>query len=121
MRENVRGERRAAVRTAWQWPGAFALWGYAALPSVIALPPVLKQSVLWQFSLYFLAIAAVPTVVLGLLLLVPRLARVSAVLAVLWMLFLAWSLRGGPPALVALVVAILLGCVAEASRPRRQA
>jgi hypothetical protein len=109
------------MRTAWQWLGAFALWGYAAMVAAIALPPVLRQSLLWQFSLVFLGIAAVPMIVLGLLLLVPRLARVIAVLAALWMLFLAWSLRGGPLGLVALIVAILMAYVAVVSRPHRQA
>ena len=109
------------MRTTWQWLGAFALWGYAALFAVVALPSVLEQSLLWQFSLVFLAISVVPMIVLGLLLLIARVARVVAVLAAIWMLFAAWSLRGGALGLVALVVAILMGYVAVVSRPRRRA
>jgi hypothetical protein len=106
------------MRTTWQWAGALALWGYVVVLAALALPSVLSRTTLWEFSLAFLVIGGAPTLALGLFVLVPRIARAVAILAVVWMAFLTWSWFSSgvwPLGVVSLAVAVLMALVAAIS------
>jgi hypothetical protein len=103
------------MRTTWQWAGALALWSYVVLLAALALPSVLSRATLWEFSLAALVIGGTPTLALGLFLLVPRIAWAVAILAVVWMAFLAWSWFSSgvwPLGILSLAVAVLMAFVA---------
>ena len=99
---------------------AVALWAYAAVVALVALPAILGQSVLWQFSAAIVAGVGVPTAILGGLVLHPRLARGGAFVATLWMAFLAWSWIGdvGWLAVTSVVVGLVTLARAISARGR---
>ena len=82
------------------------MWAYAALIVALSLPSVLNRSLLWEFSLIFIVLIAVPTAVMGTLLLAPFFRRGIAVLALAWMVLVTLGWLSSNVALVIVSAAV---------------
>jgi hypothetical protein len=107
-----------------------ALWAYAAVVFVLGIPSVLSRSLLWEFSLAIVVIVAVPTAVMGALMLAPVYRRGIAVLALAWMVLvtLGWLSSNTPLVIVSMAVTVAVfssviqrfrAAAASAKRPPR--